>query len=1284
MNVVRSLLTIVCYLTIVFCLLISSVKAANDSQWTLWFLTSESGADVPVIKGISRFGMSTESQSEASPFRIYNTFSLEDPTGGLEIQANRYITDWEYHFNNNAFTHRPFMPEELDNRLNIYYGPDPEKSTFVIIPSLSLYGETVETQSQAPLFPQLLTIELNISGLEVPEIVPEKGLTIKIEAKGRYLLEIDLHQMEEERFLELPGNADIKVSYGTSSLQMYPHPIQKKEPDTTNEKPRGRNKIIHKKPGASSKQGDIAVGDMSAGDVGAGDIAVVAYYPAITSAETSTYTSSFWMIKKSDSEQQQASKVNILQRPKGKRNSGKEKARSKSRSKSRETKKSKGESRDSASSFIKKQCNREGIVVEFELYLEKLTAVFDKIYPHKYIITKEVIESYSEITELFEQKKVILDKARQHNKNLGRGVCSEISKELVYGNITRIDILFMMILDTLLSSNNLLIDYYRLSTFDEDDIKSFQVMVKLVATILPDVLESAKNNKKNQMKSVEHGQTLIFSSLCILLNKKKQGLDYQFYKESWDDIKTLLLYVFSHADMKSIAESRQIVTVLAMVLDLGVEFLDFPFMLRLTDVLYEMNEKGIFDDPFDREKLIECFGLVVKLFVKTLRHLDLSEKRLYQLRYRIKAFDLDTKEWDIAVKEYLDAKEKKQQEESDKKLNEAVHLANEFLKEYENDEAELVRLRIKRDHIQSNNSAHETDDDVSELEADDAQEYENKTDQSYADKPKEHWSWKEHFEKATEALSNKKNKEAIRHFEKALLKPMNSLDKARVLSSLADAYYVHKEKNVKKLYDMYRRALDFSDSAQQALSKIDLQYINKKELNQLSESFIRFADELFHGVDQSAHYHNEAIKVIESIDLSSPVNMLMSGDAEALISILIYEGKQLGRTSDMMKSIASIFSKVYAIRKNIFYKRNAVRNKVISKPVSKENVLRKKLEAICVKATMMSDRSKVTSDDDQQEKNVAALIESIVNQTDNFDKIVDKARLLGQENKHYGGTVREFMEEHSSWLTEENEVTRRLKKNLVTSEKMDMALLEIIISNVKTSDNYDYLNQFFKSLYLQIVEIDGNHLCLYNSIALWLQHHLGVVEDRLGRLAAEELKTYADGGTPSNYTNTGMPGAGGLLFSLFAPVAQALAWAFPNQPIYRELANASMVDNLNVEMWGSNDTLKLLILPMLGARAIVFSPDQMGHSDQIYATYYGLDEEVRIVNQDEATQIIRQHPEIILLLHHQNHWQLILPSNVLETAPSNPVQGAMEPTCPDCQYVSEQQCVSPTLSSSAY
>ncbi len=600
-------------------------------------------------------------------------------------------------------------------------------------------------------------------------------------------------------------------------------------------------------------------------------------------------------------------------------------------------------------------------------------------------------------------------------------------------------------------------------------------------------------------------------------------------------------------------------------------------------------------------------------FEQVFYQLDLNvEKELKKIRTRLKELKLNVKLWDEKVAVYCIDKQKYQ-------MMEGEQLPDVFLEAYRSNEKIIREAKKMRD-----------DGGVSERAGKD----ESKENVDRLDLVKT-LKWKGLYKQANHKVKNNQRDEAIGLFNEALKCNPGLYAVASTLSSIADAYcplHIDDLEEIsalhKEIVDLYRQQSRQQSRQEEFIEGDGVQVLDEAILTAISEKLIEFKAEKISGIKRATNYHRKAIKAINMVRSREVVTTVGTKQIVNLIYIIIAEEEQLVLLNRELKESVRLLTECYKIRKQLYSRRFEGSYYQLPNPQKIELTAQSELKSL---------EDKIRNDALMGSSMGSSMSRKLQEMSDAVDADVRYFRRIATDavkaQRAFTGVIDIFDQR-----TIENNGQRT--SNAATPDEHRTDLSTSDIHQGLQGDLYAQLEFYMQSVQLRIIDVPRDDYCMYHAVSHWMNHH------RLG-------------------LNGAPPQSGKQLFAQLRPIAIQFADQSEQNAELNEIVAAFSAGSRGRQIWGTDNMLRYLVAPVLEVSILMFTPLLTNEDGGFSATLYHQDGDMSSIPLDAIPEFLSQTPNVLMLLHHIDHWQLVMPEYLGVNGSDRVMNEAIADTAPN-------------------
>ncbi|MET4694633.1 hypothetical protein [Endozoicomonas lisbonensis] len=855
-----------------------------------------------------------------------------------------------------------------------------------------------------------------------------------------------------------------------------------------------------------------------------------------------------------------------------------------------------------------------------------------------------------------------------------RKLINTVDEALLYSRIITVWFLHRLKSESLVTSGGL----------ESIDVLPAQLLAELCDGLQPTKpkLKTLKYNEEQIQALLDQACTLVLKMVVNLANtyKNKQPAFTLAVANAWQDLRRVVSFLAEHSlfDLGMVPLSAWSAKYELSII--ATEMGDIDTLLLLMQLTEEqLSDAG--PEHFIEIQLL--FDGTLRILVNILQQMELPSANFTSFIKSAKLLKLDTAPLENAIEKrkqdnarFLAKQSEKIKQNGDIWTEEEKRKSDRLRQKMQDNQKKAQRLRKKRHQAAKQHgkkpepqspalSTATTNDPSSEI---------NTTEQD---------SRQSLYEQGRQAFTEERYKDALRDYMEVLSMTSDPLQRARIMSSIADCYFFWGN-SASRLRGLLAKAYDYYEDAEWAVLSGNYPKLDKDDFFKLVRTIIAtINDDLIESVRQAYRWHVEAIDELHGIKEEKKVNY-DAGEVEELLNLLILEAE------DQDNLASSIKDGVITLNKASDLRRQAINNKKPEQRQSQreeEKKVLKQLSHLQEKVTSQAVRRKGKGQAAQKQKPVKAEPSS---------SIETELQKLETGEASYQLQLSEVLEGFREGAKRAMEIKRYWKKKTQRNElsasgvsasgasqaSPPSGIIPIKLSNPVMSkpfeSNREYpeghkggvrshscsygddpqrrildsngcaigdfesaigishdlsQNQLNELLYAsgvrgyEVVNVPYNHWCMFEAIERWLN------------LLSER----------DNSVNN--PGEGFELFYRLAHRAKMMANYDPDDEELNQIAATFLVDGPGQQAWGTTEILHRLIAPVLNLSTLVLAVDFSEESPVLTGTLYS-DNVISQVAPEVIGSTINWN-NTITLLHINNHWQAVLPvAGFVEPAPT--------------------------------
>ena len=476
------------------------------------------------------------------------------------------------------------------------------------------------------------------------------------------------------------------------------------------------------------------------------------------------------------------------------------------------------------------------------------------------------------------------------------------------------------------------------------------------------------------------------------------------------------------------------------------------------------------------------------------------------------------------------------------------------------------------------------------------------------------------YEQGRLAFTEERYKDALQHYLDVLSITSDPLQRARIMSSIADCYFFWGNVT-SRLRDLLAKAYDYYEDAEWAVLSGNYPKHDKSDFFKLLRTTIAaIDDDLIESVRQAYRWHVEAIDELQGITEEKKANYDAS-EVEELLSLLILEAEDQDNLASTIKDGVITLNKASELR------RQAVNNKKPEQRQSQreeEKKVLKQLSHLQEKVTSQPVRRK--EKEKGKKKGQPEQIQHPV-EAEPFTSIETELQRLETGEASYQQQLSEVLAGFREGVQRAIQIKRHWEKKIQRSKLSASGASASDASKASPPSgeshdlSQDQLNELLYSSGIrgyEVVNVPYNNWCMFDAIERWLNL------------------------LPERDNSVNNPGQGFELFYSLAPRAKLMAEYDPDDPELNQIAATFLVDGPGRQAWGTTEILHRLIAPVLNLNILVLGVDFSEGHPVLTSAMYSRDAITPVPPEERDSAI--NGPDTIAILHINNHWQAVLPA----------------------------------------
>ena len=618
------------------------------------------------------------------------------------------------------------------------------------------------------------------------------------------------------------------------------------------------------------------------------------------------------------------------------------------------------------------------------------------------------------------------------------------------------------------------------------------------------------------------------------------------------------------------------------------------------------------------------FNLPLRLLVDTLNELevDLPSTHFSPFLKSAELLNLDTSLLEAAIKRQQQQREHAQTKKS-QKINQKADLwaekekrmSDKIRQKRQEVKKEAQRLRKKR-HLSAKQHGKKTEPHSPTLSTATASDLpsEKNTIEPGSRLPA--------YEQGEQAFTEERYDEALEHFQNELLITPDPLQRARIMSSIADCYFFQGN-FASRLSNQLTKAYDYYEDAERAVQSGNYPELDKDGFFKLACSIIdAIDDKLIESIRQAYRWHVEAIEELQKLKGEEE-----DSEVEELLSLLIMEAE------DQEELVRSIKDGVITLNEASELRRQAINSKKPDQRSSQRKEEKKVLEQLShlqekVTNQPIKGKGKGKGKGNGKRKGKGKKKRQTT-QKENPDTTLDIEAEL-EKLKTGEAACQQELYDVLGKFSENAKKAREIKHNRKQKAQHSASPAPEAaasggskLSSPAGLHHYleqSQLNELLSSSGIRgfnAVDVPSNHWCMFEALERWLN----LFPDR------------------DNLVNN--PTEGSELFYALGSRAKLMADENPDDQMLNQIAATFHVDAPGLQAWGTDEMLHRLIAPVLNLNILVLAVDFSEGRPVLTSAMYTSDAITPVPPEERNSAINRS--DTIALLHINNHWQAVLP-----------------------------------------
>ncbi|UYM15777.1 hypothetical protein [Endozoicomonas euniceicola] len=469
------------------------------------------------------------------------------------------------------------------------------------------------------------------------------------------------------------------------------------------------------------------------------------------------------------------------------------------------------------------------------------------------------------------------------------------------------------------------------------------------------------------------------------------------------------------------------------------------------------------------------------------------------------------------------------------------------------------------------------------------------------------------YEQGEQAFTEERYDEALEHFQNELLITSDPLQRARIMSSIADCYFFQGN-FASRLSNQLTKAYDYYEDAERAAQSGNFPELDKDGFFKLACSIIdAIDDKLIESIRQAYRWHVEAIDELQKLKGEEE-----DSEVEELLSLLIIEAENQEELARSIKDGVTTLNKASELR------RQAINNKKPDQRPSQRKEEQKVLDQLSHL------QEKVTSQPIKGKGKGKKKRKRQTTQKENPDTTLDIEAEL-EKLKTGGAACQQELYDVLGKFSESAEKAREIKRNRKQkAQHSETPAPEAPASGGSELSSPAGLHHYLEQSQLNellsssgiigfnAVDVPSNHWCMFEALERWLN----LFPDR------------------DDLVNN--PTEGSELFYALGSRAKLMADENQDDQMLNQIAATFHVDAPGPQAWGTDEMLHRLIAPVLNLNILVLAVDFSEDRPVLTSAMYTRDAITPVPPEERNSAINRS--DTIALLHINNHWQAVLPA----------------------------------------
>ena len=863
-----------------------------------------------------------------------------------------------------------------------------------------------------------------------------------------------------------------------------------------------------------------------------------------------------------------------------------------------------------------------------------LTDFSDEIKDYSLVNPEEIGHMVNYIRHLLQLRSNYIPDGKPADQQL----INTVDQALLYSRVTTIWFLHHLKSEALVTSGGL----------EGSDVLPAQLLAELCDGLQPTQtrLKTFKHDENQIQALLDITCTRILKLVVKLsatyIDKKPEFT--QAVASSWQDLRRVISFLAQNDIIDLGLDTYDAWTVKHELSCIASEMGDIDTLLLLMQLTSKQLTNSGHENFFEIQRL---FNTTLNTLVNILQEMDLPSANFAPFLQSARLLELDTSQLEAAIKKHqqnrehtLAAKSEKINQRADAWAEKEKQKSDGVRQKMQEKQEKAKRLREKR-YQSAKQHGKKTESRSPALST-----------ATTSDLPPEKSTiepdgWLSFYEQGEQAFNKEHYDDALQHYLNGLTMTSNPLQRARIMSSIADCYFFQGN-FASRLRNQLTKSYDYYEDAEIAVQSGNCPKLDKDGFFKLARSIIdAIDDKLIESIRQAYRWHVEAIDELQKLKGEEE-----DSEVEELLSLLIMEAE------DQEELVRSIKDGVITLNEASELRRQAINSK---KPVQRssqrkeEKKVLEQLSHLQEKVTSQPIKGKGKGKGNGKRKGKK---KRQTTQKENPDTTLDLEAELEKLKTGEAACQQELYDvlgKFSENAKKAREIKHKRKQKAQHSASPAPEAPASGGSEFSSPAGLHHypeqgqLNELLSSSGIRgfnAVDVPSNHWCMFEALERWLN----LFPDR------------------DNLVNN--PTEGSELFYTLGSRAKLMADENPDDQMLNQIAATFHVNAPGPQAWGTDEMLHRLIAPVLNLNILVLAVDFSEGRPVLTSAMYTSDAITPVPPEERNSAINRS--DTIALLHINNHWQAVLPvagfvqpastgGNTTEPTENEPIPRVAEP-----------------------